>query len=153
RLLDEKIADPARHFAEKEQAQRNELFQRAYGELQGQAAVNAQLKASNPIEYVSRMEAHYAKVAELLAAQQPSPPLETYRSELAQSQSRLAAFVRFALKDPARAAGIYERAIAAGAAFGPAKDPAFMARIGLADLARFDLSNSARALAIYREIQ
>ena len=116
-------------------------------------AAAASRRASDPKPYAADTEIALKGAEGLLAANAGRDEARPYRRETAQALQRLAAFTRFTLRDPTRAAPLYERAIALSEALPDMENISLMERISLADTLRFDLKEPRKAQRIYEQLQ
>ena len=116
------------------------------------ASAAGRLRESDPKRYVAEMEDALQRAEKLIAANPGRQEAIGYRRDLGNEVQRLAAYARFALGDSARAAALYERAIALSEGLPPSESLGLLLRIGLADTVRFDLKDGRKSLRIYEDL-
>ncbi len=143
-MLDAKIADPAKHLAEKQAIQKDADF-RTHSDLLGRDLLEARkLKESNPQAYVMAVR-EYLAATEKLGADYPDSRSAKFAVELAlrENSMELAHYVRFRQKKPREALDLYAAAEAHGQMF---------AALAIADTWQYDLGDKQRALAEYKKM-
>jgi len=132
--LDDAIADPARLVAQRGQREQAQQLQRDQAALGEEKRRIAALKLSDPKRYATEMRAALDRQAGVGA-----------RGALVQEYMALAAFLRFALRQPDDAIAAYEAASRARP-----QDSFDIAAAGIADLQRFDKRDRRKAVEQYR---
>src|SRR5258706_465445 len=145
KLLDEKIADPGKHFAERRRREVALQFEGRRAPLARAKAEAVKLRASDPERYVAAMRDYIAAVERDARdyARELGEPVRL--SDVASESLALAHFVRFRLKRPREALVLYSAADAGGGGLGA---------FGVADTLQFDLDDAKAALArLYRMME
>jgi hypothetical protein len=141
--LDAKIADPAKHMAEKAAIDRGREYESHRSLLARDRAAAMKLRAAEPEGYVTGMK-DYLKSAEKLAGEYAGVPTTVgAKGEMANDYLELAHWVRFKSKRPKEAIELYEGAQRNGSPLG---------LFGAGDTLQFDLRDPQGALAEYRKI-
>lgn len=141
-VLDGKIADPQKHFAEQKQRERQQEFEARKSALYAQRTAAQKLKRSAPESYLNSYLDYLQAQDRLVQAYPDLPPAAVgLRGEIANEYLALGHFARFKLKRANQAIELYE----AGARSGLA-----LAAFAVADTYQFDLRDKAQALARYR---
>jgi hypothetical protein len=142
--LDAKIADPAKHMAEKRAIQRDADFSTHSQLLERDLMEARKLKESSPQAYVTAVREYIAAMEKLGAEYPDSRPaksaVDTARRQYAMD---LAHYVRFRQKKPREALELYAAAQSGG-------EP--LAAFAIADTWQHDLADKQRALAEYRKM-
>ena len=143
KLLDEKIADPGKHFAERRRREVALQFEGRRAPLARAKAEAVKLRASDPERYVAAMRDYIAAVERDARdyARELGEPVRL--NDVASESLALAHFVRFRLKRPREALVLYSAADAGGGGLGA---------FGVADTLQFDLDDAKAALAQYRKL-
>lgn len=144
RTLDEKIANPEKHFAEQRQMERNREFN-AKSQALGAQRMAAEKLRESPDAYIKASREHLVAAERLVEEYRDLPPAAVgLKGEVGNKYLELGHLARFKLKQPARALELYE----AGR-----RNDSGLAALAIADTYQFDLADRARALARYRAMQ
>lgn len=142
-LLDKKIANPAKHFADKKQLDRQNEFTAKKSTLYATKQSLLKLKDSQPEQYVAAY-LNYLKSQEQLAEEYADLPSGgRVSTELSSDYFSLANLVRFKLKQPVKAIDLYGKIQEAGNPWG---------QIGAADTYQFDLHDTAKAAETFQRL-
>jgi len=143
-LLDAKLADPARHFAQKKAAARSGELKGRRDAIEKESATIAGLRESDPKKYLEASETRLGRLVDLAREfDDVGNDKTSLRVDVALRYLRLAHFARFRLHDARRALDLYRLAEESGSPFGA---------LGLADTHQFDLRDKASALREYRRL-
>ncbi|MGZ5765269.1 MAG: hypothetical protein ACXWHZ_18375 [Usitatibacter sp.] len=143
-MLDAKIADPAKHMAEKRAIQRDADFGTHSQLLERDLMEARKLKESNPQAYVTAVREYIAAMEKLGADYPDSRPAKSaVDAARRQYTMDLAHYVRFRQKKPREALELYAAAQSGGEA---------LAAFAIADTWQYDLADKQRALAEYRKM-
>ena len=141
-VLDGKIADPQKHFAEQKRIERQKEFDAKKSALYAQRAALRKLKESAPKAYLKGYVDYLQAQAKLVQAYPDLPHASVgLRDEIANEYLSLGHFARFKLKRLDQALELYEAGRDGGSALGA---------FAIADTYQFDLRDKAQALARYR---
>jgi hypothetical protein len=142
-LLDAKIANPEKHFADKKQLERQKEFDAKQSVLYATRNALQQRKDTQSEQYVAA-SLDYLKSAERLAQDYADLPTSVVlRNDMGNYYLSLGNLVRFKLKQTERAIEFYRSAQRLGIQF---------AAFAVADTYQFDLRDKARALAEYQRL-
>ncbi|HET9650969.1 MAG TPA: hypothetical protein VFP36_02200, partial [Usitatibacter sp.] len=143
-LLDGKIADPAKHFAEQRQAQRAKEFIARQQPIQRERHELEALRQTQPGRYVKDMPPLLEALAKLADEYADLPQARVgLRQEIANEYMRVGHVARFRLNRPAEGLASYEAA---------SRNVEDMGAFAVADTWQFDLGDKAKALASYRRL-
>ena len=138
RILDERLKQPEKVFAQSRQASRVNVFNDKQNQVNAQMRTSQALKASDPEKYVVAQLRYLETLGNLSKEYEDMGGAIGLRNQVAEDYIALGNFVRFTLKQPAKAIHLYERA-----------PDSVMAQIAVADTARFDLLDSVTAIQHY----
>ena len=141
--LDGKIADPAKHFAEKLDRERGRRFSERGAAIEKAKSEARLLRGSDPARYRTAMHAALADDRRLLAEYAGLHAAKYFRDRIAADYLELGHVVRFRMKRPAEAMAEY------------AESERFGARLGglaIADTRQHELRDKAGAIAQYRKL-
>jgi len=139
RTLDDKIADPEKHFAAKRQAARAQELAAMVRFINASRAQVRELRESDPDKYVAAVLEEIGARGRLAAEYADLPASRGLQAELATQYLQLGNFVRFRMKRAPQALELYTESARAG---GPGE-------LASADTYQFDLRDNARAIASY----
>lgn len=142
-MLDAKIADPQKHFAEKRLRDRQKAFEARKAPFDAQRNALHRLREADPERYLASMLEELRRVEPLVAEYADLPVVAGLRSEIGDEYLRLGHLARFRLKQPERSLELYAQAGRNGSPLGA---------LGVADTCQFDLRDKARALAEFRRM-
>lgn len=143
-LLDGKIADPEKHFAETRQRRlAQELHERRDTLSKGRAEAQ-KLRATDPEKYVVAMRDYLAALERLVDEYRQLPTATGAHNDIAWDYLDLGHFVRFRMKRPREALDLYAASQRSDGRLGG---------YAVADTLQFDLRERERALAEYRKLQ
>jgi len=147
RRLDAAILDPGIVTA----ATRDRAFQREKGALSSVLIEANKARDSDSARYVAMFQEYLAGLERLRSQYTGSPSSGGMHDEIRNGYMDLAGYVRFVQKQPERAAGLYQKAAAMGAARAGEKSILDVGGIDmlLGDVYQFDLRNSVAALEHY----
>ena len=144
RMLDDKIANPEKHFAEKRQAAASQKYFAQRSELERESADLRKLRQSEPERYVAAMKAQLAKQEKFIRDNRGVlgnfGPQEELKS-LGMQYLVLGHYVRFRLKRPRDALDLYEAA---------QRDGMVAGGFAIGDTWQHDLRDPQRAATEYR---
>lgn len=144
-LLDPKIADPEKYFAEQQRRGREKEFDAKRTALYAARNTVQKLKDAQPEQYVTGY-LDFLKGKERLAQEYADlPSAAGLRSETANDYVNLGHLVRFKLRQPARALEIYASA--------ERLENQLPAVFSLADFYQFEMRDKAKALAEYERMR
>jgi tetratricopeptide (TPR) repeat protein len=138
RILDERLKDPEKVLAQSRQASRVNAFNDRYGQINALRLSSQTLKAGDPDKYVVAQLQYLEKLGKLSKEYEDVGGATGLRNRIAEDYVALGNFVRFKLKQPAKAIHLYERA-----------PDSLVAQIAAADAARFDLRDRVGAIRHY----
>jgi hypothetical protein len=142
-LLDAKIANPERHFADKKQAERQKEFDAKRSPLYVTRNSLQKLKDTQPEQYVTGF-LDFLKSEERLAQDYADLPTAAgMRTEMSNDYLNLGHLLRFKLRQTARAFELYASSRRLGNE---------MAAFAVADAYQFDMRDKAKALAEYQRM-
>ena len=144
-MLDEKIANPEKYFAEKRQQAASQQYYKERSDLDRQVTELKKLRATDPERYVKEMKAQLAKNEKYI--RDKSGVLGTYRPQdelraVGLQYLTLGHFVRFRLKRPRDALELYAAA---------QRDDMIGGGFAIGDTWQHDLRDPKRAAAEYKE--
>ena len=145
-LLDRRIASPEEHFAAKAQAERHKELDAKRGALYATKNALPALKDS-PEQYVAGYLAYLNSEERLAEEYADLPTVVGLRGDIGRDYFNLANLVRFRLKQPVKAIGLYGMAQKVG------KPMALMAALAVADTYQFDVHDPAKALEVFRRLE
>lgn len=141
RILDERLKAPEKILAQSRQASRVNAFNDRQTQIDLQKPGLQTLKSSDPEQYVTAQLKFLEMLTELGKEYSDLRLTTGLRSRVAEEYNALGNFVRFKLKQPAKAITLYKHA-----------PDSLMAQIAAADTARFDLHDSASAIQYYEQL-
>ena len=142
RTLDEKIANPEKHFAEQRQVERNKEFNAKSQALGAQRMAADKLRESSPDAYIKASREYLAAAERLVEEYRDLPPAAVgLKGEVGSKYLELGHLARFKLKQTARALELYEAGRRSGNG---------LATLAIADTYQFNLGDRAQALQRYR---
>lgn len=142
-MLDDKIANPEKHFAQKRYQQQEPQLRARHNALVKAGEATRKLRESDPDRYVAGMREYLAGLESLALEYEKQPGAVAARGDIATDYLELAHFVRFKLKRPREALQLYVAAQRNGDRLGD---------FAVADTLQFDLRDSSRALEEYRKL-
>jgi hypothetical protein len=108
------------------------------------------LRERDPARYLAETETYLERGEKLVRTFSDVQAVDLFRRDLVHTGTTVASWVRFTLRDPARAEGLYRRAISLQSGLPRPLADADTPRFWLADLLRFDLQRPEEALVEYR---
>lgn len=140
RTLDERLKEPEKYLAESRQASRDKVFYERQAQIDSQKPGLQTLKASDPEKYVVAQQQYLEKLGKLSKEYEGLGATVGLQSRIANDYFLLGSFVRFKMKQPAKAVPLFEHA-----------PDSLMAQIAAADTMRFGLRDSASAIRYYEK--
>jgi DNA-binding beta-propeller fold protein YncE/tetratricopeptide (TPR) repeat protein len=142
-LLDAKIANPEKHFADKKQLERQKEFDAKQSVLYATRNALQQGKDAQSEQYVAASLGYLRKAEQLAQNYTDLPTSVVLRNDMGSYYLSLGNLVRFKLKQTERALELYASAQRLGDRF---------AAFAIADTYQFDLRDKAKALAEYQRL-